>query len=108
MDIDDVRTVAVGAAVLAGVIGSALTLAVLGAMVEAMLPGTMGAIGTGAVSALSVSLRAFLLVTVGVVAFLTLAGVLLVAMFRLVTAPIRAVLVTYVHTGSAGRHGVTA
>lgn len=108
MDIDDVRTVAVGAAVLAGLIGLALTLAVVGAMVEAVLPGTMGAIGTGAVSALSVSLRVFLLVTVGTFAFLTLAGVMLVAVLRLVTSPLRAVLVTYAHTGSTGRHGVTA
>lgn len=98
MDLDSLRMVAGGATILAGGLGVALSTAVIGAMVEAVWPGTDTRVKAGAFSALSVALRAFCLVGVAVVSFVMLAGVLAVAMVRLVTAP-------RVRTGKAGRHG---
>lgn len=98
MDLETLRVVAGGATILAGGLGVALSTAVIGAMVEAVWPGTDTRVKAGALSALSVALRAFCLVGMAVVSFVMLAGVLAVALFRLVTAP-------RVRTGKAGRHG---
>lgn len=86
MDLESLRVVAGGATILAGGLGVALSTAVTGAMVEAVWPGTDTRVKAGAFSALSVALRAFCLVGVAVVTFVMLAGVLAVAVARLVTA----------------------
>jgi len=62
MDLETTRMVAVGATVLAGGIGAALTVAVLGAMAEAAFPGWGSQVWAGGVSALSVALSVFSLV----------------------------------------------
>lgn len=92
MIIQDVVTVAQAAIVTSYAGGAALTLAIAGSMVEAMYPGARKRVGRrvweALVSALSVALRAFLLVT----------GARMV----------RALAVTYLHTHQAnhvtGRH----
>lgn len=84
MDLESLRVVAGGATILAGGLGVALSTAVIGAMVEAVWPGTDTRIRAGVFSALSVALRAFFLVGVAVVTFVMLAGVLAVALLRLV------------------------
>lgn len=99
MDLETLRTVAGGAIVLAGLMGSALTLAVVGAMVEAVWPGTDTRVRVWLVSAVSVALRAFLLVIMGALAFLALAGTLAVAVFALV----KGACVTYLHVYRGGR-----
>lgn len=98
MDLESLRVVAGGATILAGGCGVALSTAVIGAMVEAVWPGAGTRVSTGAVSALSVALRAFCLVGMAVVTFVMLAGVLAVALFRLVKG------VRFVRTVSTGRH----
>jgi hypothetical protein len=98
MDIETLRTVAGGAIVLAGLMGSALTLAVVGAMMEAVWPGTDTRVRVAVVSALSVALRAFMLVIIGLVAFLTLAA----TMGYTVVTLIMGVFVTYVHPYRGG------
>lgn len=97
MDLESLRVVAGGATILAGGLGVALSTAVIGAMVEAVWPGTDTRVKAGALSALSVALRAFCLVGMAAVSFVMLAGVLAVAMVRLVTAP-------FIRTRKAGRH----
>ncbi len=98
MDLESLRVVAGGATILAGGLGVSLATAVIGAMVEAVWPGAGTRVSTGAVSALSVALKAFCLVGMAVVTFVMLAGVLAVSLFRLVTAPRPA------RTTRTGRH----
>ena len=96
MDLETLRVVAGGATILAGGLGVSLSTAVIGAMVEAVSPGAPSRVWAGTISALSVALRLFVLVGVGVVTFVMLAGVLAVSLARLVTIPTR--------TKVTGRH----
>lgn len=97
MDVETLRVVAVSATTLAGGISVSLATAVIGAMVEAVLPGWGTRVRVGTRSALSVALRAFSLVMMGAVVFVMLAGTLAVALLRLAARP-RV-------TGHNGRHG---
>lgn len=90
MIIQDVVTVAQAAIVTSYAGGAALTLAIAGSMVEAMYPGAQNRMGVrvweALVSALSVALRVFLLVTGA--------------------RAVKALAVTYLHTGARyQRHG---
>ena len=88
MDLETLRMVAGGATILAGGLGVSLSTAVIGAMVEAVSPGAPSRVWAGTISALSVALRLFVLVGVGVVTFVMLAGVLAVSLARLVTSTV--------------------
>jgi hypothetical protein len=99
MDIETLRVVAGGATILAAGIGLALSTAVVGAIVEAVWPGMDTRVRVFVVSALSVALRAFMLVIIGLVAFLTLAA----TMGYTVVTLVMGIFVTYVHPYRGGR-----
>lgn len=104
MDLDVVRAVAGGAIVLVVAGGVALTLAVLGAMAEAVWPRWGTRVWVAFCSAPSVALRAFCLVAIAVVALLAVLCLVVVTLWRAT----RAFAVTYVHTyrsdRGTGRH----
>lgn len=105
IDIETLTGVAKGAALVAGGLGVALSTAVIGAMVEAVVPNWGTRVWVGTCSALSVALRAFILVTLAVGAFLTLAVILMVAVGRwLPGLPglVKGLCVTYLHLYRGG------
>lgn len=104
MDLDALRTVAGGAIVLAVTGGAALTLAVLGAMAEAVWPQWGTRVWVAFRSALSMALKAFCLVIIAAVALVAVLCLVAVTLWRAV----KGLAVTYLHTfrgdRGKGRH----
>lgn len=93
MDLETLGAVAVGTTVLAWTLGSGLTLAILGAMAEAVWPDWGTRVWVAFRSALSVALRAFCLVIIAAVALVAVLCLVAVTLWRAT----KGLAVTYLH-----------